>query len=192
MDLPVVGFPNQRKWSTWLGSNHARLNGVWLKIGKKSSMASSVTYPESVEAALCYGWIDGQKKGWDEFFWIQRFTPRRPRSIWSRANRETAKRLMAEGRMKAAGNRAVEEAKRNGRWDAAYASQRTIAVPRDILLQLKKKRKASSFFEKLDRANRYSILFRIEQAKRPELRTQKIQRFIAMLEEGKKLHPTRS
>jgi len=183
-DLPILLFESQRKFADWLAKHHNQSDGVWLKLAKKGSDLPSVTYDEAVETALCYGWIDGQKQGFDEKFWLQKFTPRRSKSIWSKINREKAEKLIASGRMQPAGLAAVELAKQDGRWQAAYDSQKTITVPDDFQAELDKNPKAKAFFETLTSAKRYSFLFRIQTAKKPQTRAKRIRQFIEMLESG--------
>lgn len=187
-DLPVVHFESQRAWETWLEENHSRSAGLWLKLARKSSGVPSVSYPEALEVALCYGWIDGQKGAGDEIFWLQRFTPRRPKSKWSEVNREKATELISLGKMKPAGLKEVEAAKQDGRWDLAYKSQRNMAVPADLQEKLDRSPKAGEFFENLNSTNRYAILYRIHDAKKPETRARRIEKFVAMLEERKTLY----
>ena len=167
---------------------HDKSAGVWLKLAKKDSAISSVTYEEALDVALCYGWIDGQKKGFDDKYWLQKFTPRGPKSIWSKINTAKAERLIASGEMKPAGLKAVEAARQDGRWEAAYSSQKNISVPDDFQAALDKNKKAKSFFATLNSANRYAILFRIATAKKPETRARRIQQFMEMLGRGEKLH----
>jgi uncharacterized protein YdeI (YjbR/CyaY-like superfamily) len=186
--LPVVSFPTPKAWDAWLVKHHASSGGVWLKMAKKASGIDSVTYVEAVEVALCHGWIDGQGNPLDDTYWLQRFTPRRSASKWSRINRERAQALMATGRMKPAGLRQVEQAKADGRWDRAYEPPSTASVPDDFAQALQKSKKARDFFSTLDRANRYAILYRINDAKRPETRARRIAQYVAMLAEHKKLH----
>lgn len=188
-DVPVMAFETQHDWRAWLEEHHAEPSGVWLKVAKKESGISSVTYAEALEIALCYGWIDGQKRAFDDRFWLQKFTPRRPKSIWSRVNRDKATALIAEGKMRPAGLRQVELAQRDGRWDAAYSSQRTITVPDDFQIALDTNPEAREFFGTLDSANRYAILWRIQTAKKPETRAARITTFIEMLSKGEKIHP---
>jgi uncharacterized protein YdeI (YjbR/CyaY-like superfamily) len=173
----------------WLQENHAEARGIWLKIAKKDAVARSVSYAQALESALCYGWIDGQKAGFDEQYWLQKFTPRGPRSIWSKVNREKAMALIAEGKIQPAGLRQVELAKADGRWDSAYASQSTISIPDDFQRELDNDPEARSFFSTLDSANRYAILWRIHTAKRPETRAARIRKFVDMLAKHEKLHP---
>jgi uncharacterized protein YdeI (YjbR/CyaY-like superfamily) len=187
-ELPVRLFKTKKAWAEWLARNHESSPGLRLKLAKKDSGATSITYAEAVEVALCYGWIDGQANRVDDRYWLQRFTPRRPRSKWSRINRDKAVALIEAGKMKPAGLRAIEAAKAAGRWDAAYAGSRTATVPDDLKKALSKNARARKFFETLTSANRYAILFRIEDAKKPETRARRIEKFVAMLEEHKTLH----
>jgi uncharacterized protein YdeI (YjbR/CyaY-like superfamily) len=187
--LPVAAFASRAKWKSWLANNHSTSAGVWLEIGKKGSALTSVSYAEAIEVALCYGWIDGQKAAGDEDRWRQRFTPRAPRSRWSKINRDKATELIERGEMQPAGLREVEAAKADGRWDAAYAGQGSITVPQDLHDELEKNDKARAFFETLDGANRYAVLYRIHDAKKPETRRARIQKFVTMLEEHRTLHP---
>jgi uncharacterized protein YdeI (YjbR/CyaY-like superfamily) len=186
-ELPVLPFASKKKWSDWLAKQHKKSNGIWLKLAKKSSGIPSVTYEEAVDAALCYGWIDGQKKSYDDAYWLQKFTPRGPKSIWSKINTEKAERLIASGEMQPAGLKAIEEARQDGRWEAAYASQKNISVPEDFQLALDRNAKAKAFFSTLKSAERYSILFRIHNARKPETRAKRIQQFIEMLERNEKV-----
>jgi uncharacterized protein YdeI (YjbR/CyaY-like superfamily) len=188
-DLPVMAFETQRDWETWLDEHHADTPGIWLKIAKKETAAPSVTYAEALEIALCYGWIDGQKAAFDSGYWLQRFTPRRAKSIWSQVNREKATALIAAGRMRPAGLEQVERAQRDGRWDAAYQSQRTSTIPDDFATALANNPQAREFFDTMDSANRYAILFRIHAAKKPETRAARIATFIEMLSKHEKIHP---
>lgn len=188
MELPILPFSNKKKWGAWLAREHGKSAGVWLKFAKKDSGIPSLTYEEALDVALCYGWIDGQKKGFDDQYWLQKFTPRGPKSIWSRINTGKVERLIASGEMKPAGLKAVELAKQDGRWNAAYASQKNISIPEDFQAALEKNRKAKDFFTTLNSVNRYAILFRIHNAKKPETRARKIQEFVQMLERGEKLH----
>jgi uncharacterized protein YdeI (YjbR/CyaY-like superfamily) len=182
-------FKDQAAWSAWLDKNHARSSGIWLRIAKKNSGLQSVSYAEAIDAALCYGWIDGQKRPESEQAWLQRFCPRSAKSIWSKINREKALALIKNGRMMPAGQQAIEKARSNGRWESAYDSPSRAAVPDEFESALKTSPKAKSFFETLDRANRYAVLFRIQTAKKTETRARNIQKFIAMLERGEKIHP---
>jgi uncharacterized protein YdeI (YjbR/CyaY-like superfamily) len=187
--LPILTFATQREWEAWLEARHADSAGLWLKIAKKGAEASSVTYSEALDSALCFGWIDGQKAAFDERHWLQKFTPRRPKGVWSRVNRAKAEALIADGRMRPAGLRQVESAKADGRWDAAYDSQSTISVPPDFQRELDAHPEARDFFATLDSANRYAILWRIQTAKQPATRAARIAKFVAMLSRHEKLHP---
>lgn len=187
-DLPVLAFESQKEWGLWLREHHRSAPGVWLKFAKKASGIPSVTYGEAVEEALRYGWIDSQKRAFDERFWLQRFTERRPRSIWSKVNREKATELIESGRMRAAGLRQVERAKADGRWDAAYDSGSTATVPDDLQRELDRNPEAAAFFATLDAANRYAILWRVQTARKAETRASRIQKFVQMLSEHKRPH----
>jgi uncharacterized protein YdeI (YjbR/CyaY-like superfamily) len=188
-ELPIMPFASREAWEAWLEEEHATSDGLWLKIAKKGSGIETVTFAEALDAALCYGWIDSQRGGFDERFFLQRFTPRRPRSKWSQVNREKVAKLMEAGRMRPAGLREVERAKADGRWDAAYEPQSAATVPEDLRLELEKNEGAREFFETLDRANRYAMLHRIQDAKKPETRARRIAQYVEMLAEGKKLYP---
>lgn len=187
--LPVAGFASPAEWEAWLAENHATSQGLWLKIGKRGTSRPSVTYDEALDIALCYGWIDGQKNTFDDEYWLQRFTPRRPGSKWSQRNRVKATELIAQGRMQSAGQREVEAARADGRWEGAYAGSSTATVPEDLQRALDANPAARSFFDTLDRQNRYAILYRLQDAKKPETRARRIATFVAMLAEGKKLYP---
>jgi len=181
---PTLPFESKKKWADWLAKNHDKSAGVWLKLAKKGTGISSVTYAEALDVALCYGWIDGQRNSFDENYFLQKFTPRRPKSIWSKINVENAERLIASGEMKPSGLKAVEAAKQDGRWVAAYASQKNIVVPADFQSALNKNKKAKAFFETLTGSRRYAFLFRIETAKKAETREKRIRIFVEMLEKG--------
>jgi len=187
-DLSVISFESKKKWADWLARQHNKSAGVWLKLSKKDSGIQSVTRDEALDVALCYGWIDGQGMSFDDKYWLQKFTPRRPKSIWSKINTEKVERLIASGEMKPAGLKVIEAAKQDGRWEAAYASQKNITVPEDFQAVLNRNRKAKAFFATLSGANRYAILFRIHNAKKPETRLKRIQQFVQMLERGEKIH----
>ena len=187
-DLPVHLFADPRELETWLEENHASCEGVWLKIAKKGAVDSSVTYAEALELALCFGWIDSQKRGFDDQHFLQRFTPRRPRGRWSRINREKAEALIETERMRPAGLREVEAAKADGRWDVAYEGQRTAKVPPDLQRELDANPAAAEFFASLDSANRYAIVYRLEEAKKLETRQRRLEKFVAMLERKEKIH----
>lgn len=187
-ELALLPFESKKKWADWLAKQHDKSPGVWLKLAKKDSGISSIIYEEALDVALCYGWIDGQKKGFDDRYWLQKFTPRGRKSIWSKINTEKAERLIASGEMKPAGLKAIEAAKQDGRWEAAYASQKNISVPEDFQAALNENSKAKAFFGTLNSANRYAILFRIHQAKKSETRARRIQQFVEMLETGEKIY----
>src|SRR5215216_268768 len=186
-ELPIKPFASKTKWTDWLAKQQDKSAGVWLKLAKKDSGIDSITYEEALDVALCYGWIDGQKKGFDEQYWLQKFTPRGAKSIWSKINTEKAEKLISTGEMKPAGLRVIQAAKDDGRWNAAYASQKNISVPEDFQAALSKNEKAKDFFETLKSAERYSFLFRIHNAKKPETRAKRIQQFVEMLENGDKI-----
>ena len=187
--LPIKSFETQQNWEEWLKEHHAETQGVWLKIAKKEASTLSVTYAEALDSALCYGWIDGQKAAFDDKYWLQKFTPRAAKSIWSKVNCNKAEALIAEGRMQPAGLRQVELAKADGRWERAYESQSKITIPDDFQRALDNNPKARDFFNTLDSANRYAFLYRIQAAKKPETRSAKIQKFVEMLHQQQKLHP---
>jgi uncharacterized protein YdeI (YjbR/CyaY-like superfamily) len=186
--LPILRFASAVEWEGWLEDNHATSDGVWIKMAKKSAGVDSVRYPEVLESALCFGWIDGRREALDERFFLQRYTPRRARSRWSQVNRDTAERLVAEGRMRRAGRAEIERARADGRWDAAYASASRITVPEDLQRELDARPQAKAFFEGLNGQNRYAILYRLHDAKRPETRARRLATFVAMLEAGETLH----
>jgi uncharacterized protein YdeI (YjbR/CyaY-like superfamily) len=188
-DLPIISFASREDWEQWLHAQHATAKGLWLKIAKKGSGIDSVTYDEALQSALCYGWIDGQKGSFDERYWLQRFTPRGPRSKWSKINRDKATELLAQERMQPAGLEQVLKAQQDGRWEAAYEGQRTATVPDDLQRELDCNPEAKAFFATLDSANRYAILYRLQDAKKPETRARRLAKYIAMLSEREKLHP---
>ena len=188
-DPEVISFADAPAWSRWLAAHHASSAGVWLKIAKKGSMGASVSYPQALDVALAWGWIDGQKGKLDDAWWLQRFTPRGPKSIWSKVNREKADALIETGNMKPSGLAEVERAKRDGRWEAAYDSQSRATVPPDLAKALAANPRAARFFETLESHNRYAVLFRIHTAKKPETRAARIEKFVGMLARHEKLHP---
>lgn len=189
MDDPVIAFESPAAWEEWLAREHASQNGVWVKIAKKATGIPTVTHAEALEVALCYGWIDGQRKSFDEQWFIQRFTPRRARSNWSKINRDKVERLIAEGKMQPAGLREIERAKADGRWDAAYDPPSVATVPDDLQRALDANPAAAAFFATLNSQNRFAILYRVQDAKRAETRARRIETFVAMLAEGKKVYP---
>jgi uncharacterized protein YdeI (YjbR/CyaY-like superfamily) len=182
-------FASPDEWEAWLRAHHDTAPGVWIKFARKGSGIPTLTYMEALHAALCFGWIDGQARSGDESFYLQRFTPRRARSIWSKRNREFATALIEAGRMQPAGLREVERARADGRWDAAYDAPSTAMVPDDLQAALDASPAAAEFFATLNSQNRYAILHRIQTAKRPETRARRIERFVAMLEAGETLYP---
>jgi len=181
-------FATQRAFETWLRKNHASSDGVWLLIAKPGADKPTIAYPEAVEVALCYGWIDGQKKSIDAHHWLQRFTPRRARSLWSRANRARAEALIQSGRMQPSGMAEIDRARSDGRWDAAYEGARAAVVPSDLQAALDAEPAASAFFAGLDRANRFAVLWRVQTATRPETRSRRIETLVTMLARGEKIH----
>jgi uncharacterized protein YdeI (YjbR/CyaY-like superfamily) len=188
-DLPMLPFATWQDWEAWLKEHHADVKGVWLKIAKKDSRLPSVSYAEALDSALCYGWIDGQKAAFDERYWLQKFTPRGPKSMWSKINCGKAAALLAEGRLQPAGIRQVELAKADGRWDLAYDPQSRITIPEDFQSELDKNLEAYDFFQTLNSVNRYAVLRRIQIAKKPETRAALIQKYIEMLAQHQKLYP---
>jgi uncharacterized protein YdeI (YjbR/CyaY-like superfamily) len=187
--METLSFTSSKDFRNWLAKNHDQSNGIWLRLFKKGSGQKSVTYAEALDQALCYGWIDGQVKPCDAQSWLRKFTPRRPRSGWSKINTQHVERLTKAGAMAAAGLRAVEEAKEDGRWHSAYDSPRNAPPPPDFLAELNKSKKAKAFFQTLNKTNVYSIVYRLQTAKKPETRARRLQAIIAMLEHGEKFHP---
>lgn len=182
-------FENGEQWEAWLAEHHATEREVWIKFAKKGTGIPTLSYDEAVEGALAYGWIDGQARSFDDQYFLQRYTPRTKRSKWSKINCGRVERLIAEGRMRPAGLEQVERARADGRWDAAYAGPATIEVPPDLVAALDANPAARAFFEGLDSRNRYAVLFRIHDAKKPETRARRIEKFVAMLAEGQKIYP---
>jgi uncharacterized protein YdeI (YjbR/CyaY-like superfamily) len=187
-ESPVEEFRTRAAWEKWLARHHGDEAGVWVKFAKKGTGVTTVTYAEALEVALCHGWIDAQVKRLDETYYLQRFTPRRARSKWSRINREAATRLIEAGAMRPSGLAEVERAKADGRWDAAYDSPANAVVPDDFERALARNTKAREFFASLSSANRYAILYRIQDAKRPETRARRIKQLVEMLARGEKFH----
>ena len=184
--LPIVWFEHVRDWEGWLAVHGEKEKGVWLRLGKKGSGFQTLDYAEAVEGALCYGWIDGIKKTYDAVSWVQRFSPRKPGSVWSQINQERVARMVAEGRMRSAGLKTVEVAKKNGRWDAAYGSLSKMEVPEDLVAALEESRRAKEGFEGLTKSQRYMALFRIVTAKKAETRAKRVEELVALLERGEK------
>jgi uncharacterized protein YdeI (YjbR/CyaY-like superfamily) len=191
-DLPVLAFSSAGEWEEWLAGQHDAAAGVWLKIAKRGAAVTSVSYPEALEVAICFGWIDGQKGRFDDEFWLQRFTPRRPGGRWSKINADKVGALIEAGRMRPAGLREVEQARADGRWETAYAGQATIEVPDDLRQALAANAAASEFFATISSVNRYAILYRIGSVKRPETRARKIVQYVAMLADHQTIHPERA
>jgi uncharacterized protein YdeI (YjbR/CyaY-like superfamily) len=188
-DLPKIAFASQKDWEKWLKTNHLASPGIWLQLAKKASGTPSVTYAEAIEIALCYGWIDGQKQSHSPETWLQKFTPRGRKSIWSKINREKAHGLIESGKMKPAGLAEVERAKQDGRWEQAYDSPASATIPPDLQAALNQNLRAKAFFAILESRNRYAILWRIQTAKKAETRAKRIALFVGMLERGEKIHP---
>lgn len=187
-DLPVLLFASKQDWHVWLDENHSRHKGLWLKHAKKSSGKESVSYQEALEEALCYGWIDSQKQAYDHDYYLQKFTPRGAKSVWSKVNVAKAEALIKMGKMQPSGLAAITVAKRDGRWDAAYDSPSASKVPEDFQAALDKNPKAKQFFETLNKANVYAFCWRVQTAKKPETRKARIEKFIGMLNRNEKLH----
>ena len=187
-ELPVLSFKSTKAWEAWLAKQPSGSGGVWVKFAKKNAGVPCVTKAAAIEGALCFGWIDGQLAPFDAAWFLTRFTPRTSRSKWSEINRAAALRLIDEGRMRPQGLLEIERAKADGRWAVAYASQRTIEVPPDLARALKAQPKANAFFATLDRVNRYAVLYRIHDAKKPETRASRIAKFVDMLSRGERIH----
>jgi uncharacterized protein YdeI (YjbR/CyaY-like superfamily) len=187
-DIPTESFVSAAAWNKWLAANHAKSDGIWLRIFNKESGEKTVTYAEALDEALCYGWIDGQKKKLDSDSWLQKFTPRRARSIWSKRNIEHIERLTNEKRMKAAGLKAFEDAEKDGRLAAAYDSPANSTPPEDLLQLLEKNKAAKAFFDSLNKANKYAITWRLQTAKKPETREKRMNIIMEMLAKGKQFH----
>ena len=186
--LPIIPFETAQEWRSWLSKNHQNENGLWLKFYKKNSGYPTVTYKEAVDEALCFGWIDGQSQSLDELAYLQRFTPRRAKSIWSKINTEHVARLVKEGKMDPAGLAQVEAAKKDGRWQKAYSSPANMKIPDDFLKELEKQPKAKAFFKTLSKTNLYAIGYRLETAKKPETRERRMKIILEMLNNEEKFH----
>ncbi len=187
-EYPILSFTSPQEWNVWLEKNHSSIPGVWLRFYKKASGIDSLNYAQALEEALCYGWIDSQAKTYDDKSYLQKYTPRRSRSIWSQVNTNHIERLIKEGRMKPAGMKVVEEAKKDGRWSDAYSSPSKTTIPGDFLALVNKNKEAKSFFETLNKTNLYAIAWRLQTAKKPETREKRMKNIIAMLAEKKKFH----
>ena len=190
-NLPVLAFATARAWSEWLEAHHASSRSLWLKIAKQGARAASVSYAEALDGALAWGWIDGQKGTLNDIWWLQRFTPRTAKSPWSKINRAKAQALIAAGTMQAAGLAEVERAKHDGRWERAYDGARSSSLPADLVAAFARNTRARDFFETLDGANRYAILYRVQTAKKPETRAERITRFVTMCARHETIHPRR-
>jgi uncharacterized protein YdeI (YjbR/CyaY-like superfamily) len=188
-EAPTLAFATRKAWQTWLEKHHAIAVGVWLQIPKKGTTVKSVSRPDALEVALCYGWIDGQARSLGASAWVQKFTPRRPKSIWSKINRDKVTALIDSGAMRPAGLAEIERAKQDGRWDAAYASPRNAVVPDDLQAALDGNPKAAAFFTTLTSQNRYAILFRLQTAKKADTRARRLEQFVRMLERHETIHP---
>ena len=191
-ELPVMPFSSPGTWETWLEANHEVAPGVWLQIAKKASGIPSVTYSEALDVALCYGWIDGQKAGYDDDYFLQRFTPRRARSKWSKINVDRVGELVKAGRMRPAGTTQVEAAKADGRWEAAYAAQSEAEVPADLAAAVAADPAAQAMFDVLTKTNRFALIYRLGAVKRPATRERKIAEFVAMLARQETPHPQKA
>jgi uncharacterized protein YdeI (YjbR/CyaY-like superfamily) len=188
MDQPVMSFESKAAFTAWLAENHDKSDGIWIKIGKKGAGVESVVVTETLDVALCFGWIDGQRKPFDERFFLQKYTPRRARSKWSKRNIGLTEKLIEAGEMRDPGHAEIERAKADGRWDAAYDSPANMQVPPDLQAELDARPAAAEFFAGLNSTNRYSILYRLHDAKRPETRAKRLAQFVAMLERGETLY----
>lgn len=188
-DIVIQSFSSPKEWNDWLSGNFdSNHDGIWLRIYKKNSGVKTITYEEALDEALCFGWIDSLKKTFDESSWIQKFTPRRAKSIWSKRNREKVEILIKEKRMQPNGLKEVEAAKKDGRWEKAYDSQSNMEMPKDFLIQLKKNKKAHDFFKSLNKANHFAIAWRLQTAKKPETREKRLNQLLEMMENKQKLH----
>lgn len=187
-ELPILAFTSQKKFEEWLAKNFDNKEGLWLRFYKKDSGKKSITYQEALDEALCYGWIDGQLKTYDEQSFLRKFTPRRPKSIWSKRNMEHIERLTSLGKMKTSGIEKVEAAKADGNWETAYDSLSNMTIPEDFLEELEKDKKAKTFFESLNKANKYAIAWRLQTAKKPETRAKRMNVILEMLAKEEKFH----
>lgn len=187
-DFPTLSFKNQKEFSTWLEKHHDTSDGIWIQLFKKGSRVESITYAEAVEEALCFGWIDSLVHKHDEKSYVQKFTPRRAKSMWSKINIGHIERLTKAGRMKEAGIKEVERAKTDGRWQQAYDSPTNMRVPEDFLKEISKNKKANEFFETLNKTNKFAIAFQLHNAKKPETRERRIKKFVEMMEKREKLY----
>ncbi|PKP33457.1 MAG: bacteriocin-protection protein, YdeI/OmpD-associated family [Bacteroidetes bacterium HGW-Bacteroidetes-16] len=187
-DQPIISFNSPQEWNAWLEQNHRNSNGVWLRIYKKDTGIPTTTHAQALEEALCFGWIDGQAKKYDEASYLQKFTPRRAKSIWSKRNVDYVAQLEKEGRMKSAGREQIEAAKADGRWDRAYDSPVNMTMPEDFLKELAKNKKAQAFFKTLNKTNTFAIGWRLQTAKKPETREKRMKMILEMLAREEKFH----
>jgi len=189
VEFKMLSFETPQQWNDWLDKNHDTVNGIQMRLYKKDSGIKSINYAEALDEALCYGWIDGQKNSYDEKSWLQKFTPRRAKSGWSKRNTEHVERLIKERKMTPSGLKEIEAAKKDGRWEKAYDSQKNMQIPEDFLKELNKNKKAKTFFESLNKSNLYAIAYRLATAKKPETRQKRMEAILQMMIEGKKFHP---
>lgn len=187
-DYPVLPFKNGKEFAIWLEKHHKTTEGIWIRIYKKTTNIETVSHAEALDEALCYGWIDSLGRKYDDISYIQKFTPRRPKSLWSKRNIEHIKRLIKEGKMKEAGMKEVEAAKQDGRWEKAYDAPSTMEVPEDFIKEVSKYKKAKDFFDSLNKANTYAIGWQLQTAKKPETREKRFNKFLEMMKNGEKLH----
>ena len=188
LDLEIISFETAADWENWLDQNHNVSNGIWLRMFKKDSGRKTVYYPEALDGALCHGWIDGQRKSFDDESFIQRFTPRRPRSLWSKINIGHVERLHQTGKMRPGGVAAVKAAKADGRWHAAYDGPKRAEIPTDFLAAVAKNKRALAFFKTLNKTNQYSIAWRLQTARKPEIREKRLKAIVEMMKKGEKFH----
>jgi uncharacterized protein YdeI (YjbR/CyaY-like superfamily) len=187
-EFEIIFFTDVKKWNNWLSKNHNKVEGIWLRFFKKDSGVKTITYNLALEEALCFGWIDGQVKKYDDKSWIQKFTPRRSKSMWSKRNVERAEQLINLKRMQPAGIMEINKAKDDGRWKSAYDSPSKMTIPDDFQKQLSENKKASKFFETLNRINKYSIAWRLQTATKPEIRQKRMSQILEMLSKNEKFH----
>ncbi len=188
-EIPIKSFASSEQWKEWLAMNHAITNnGIWVRIFKKDSNEATITYEEALDEALCFGWIDGQKKKYDEKSWLQKFTPRRSKSIWSTRNKTRVAQLIREKRMQPSGFKEIEAAKKDGRWDTTYDSPSQMVIPADFQMLLEKDQQAYEFFKTLNKANIFAIAWRLQTAKKPETREKRMKIILEMMHNQKKLH----
>lgn len=186
-NIPVMSFASSKAWEGWLSKNHENQTGVWIKVAKKGSGIASISPPEALDECLCYGWIDGQRRSLDETYYLQKYTPRRKRSLWSKVNIEKVETLLAAGRMRAPGQAAIDAAKADGRWDAAYESQRNATVPADLQAALAQSKPAADFFATLTRAERYAVLHKLMTAPNESVRKSRLEKMIQQLATNQKV-----